>query len=282
MTDITETPTISYATDGDPILRRSLIRAIEKVSGQRRLKRLYDDYRLQGDSGLPFWQEAIDRLRVSLDYDEDQLRNLPAEGPLIVVSNHPFGVLDGLSACHLVSQRRNDIKLMAHATFDRAPELRPYLLPIHFEGASTALRSNVAARQAALHHLRDGGAVIIFPAGRVSTAERVFGPATDAPWKLFVSAMVQRSDATVLPIYFEGQNSWRFHLASRIGEAWREALLMYELARRIGSDVTVRIGQPIQAADLPDISDRHRLLDDLRCRVYALADHRPIQKRTGP
>ena len=274
MTDITESPTISYATDGDPVLRRSLIRAIEKVSGQPRLKRLYDEYRLQGGSDRPFWQEAIDRLRVSLDYDEDQLRNLPAEGPLIVVSNHPFGVLDGLSACHLVSQRRNDIKLMAHATFDRAPELRPYLLPIHFEGASTALRSNVAARQAALQHLRDGGAVIIFPAGRVSTAEKIFGPATDAPWKLFVSAMVQRSDATVLPIYFEGQNSWRFHLASRIGEAWRESLLMYELARRIGSDVTVRIGQPIQAAALPDIDDRHRLLDDLRRRVYALEANR--------
>jgi len=274
MTDITESPTISYATDGDPVLRRSLIRVIEKVSGQPRLKRLYDEYRLQGGSDRPFWQEAIDRLRVSLDYDEDQLRNLPAEGPLIVVSNHPFGVLDGLSACHLVSQRRNDIKLMAHATFDRAPELRPYLLPIHFEGASTALRSNVAARQAALQHLRDGGAVIIFPAGRVSTAEKIFGPATDAPWKLFVSAMVQRSDATVLPIYFEGQNSWRFHLASRIGEAWREALLMYELARRIGSDVTVRIGQPIQAAALPDIDDRHRLLDDLRRRVYALEANR--------
>jgi len=274
MTDITESPTISYATDGDPVLRRSLIRVIEKVSGQPRLKRLYDEYRLQGGSDRPFWQEAIDRLRVSLDYDEDQLRNLPAEGPLIVVSNHPFGVLDGLSACHLVSQRRNDIKLMAHATFDRAPELRPYLLPIHFEGASTALRSNVAARQAALQHLRDGGAVIIFPAGRVSTAEKIFGPATDAPWKLFVSAMVQRSDATVLPIYFEGQNSWRFHLASRIGEAWRESLLMYELARRIGSDVTVRIGQPIQAAALPDIDDRHRLLDDLRRRVYALEANR--------
>lgn len=271
MTDVTDTPTLSYATDGDPVLRRSLIRGIEKISGQPRLRRLYDEYRRQGGSDLPFWQEAINRLRVSLDYDAQQLLNMPKDGPLIVVSNHPFGVLDGLSACHLVSQRRNDIKLMAHATFERAPELRPYLLPIHFEGASTALRSNVAARQAALQHLNEGGAVIIFPAGRVSTADKIFGPATDAPWKLFVAAMIQRSNATILPIYFEGQNSWRFHLASRIGEAWREALLMYELARRIGSDVTVRIGEPTHASELPDINDRHLLLDDLRSRVYALS-----------
>ncbi|RVU36458.1 glycerol acyltransferase [Hwanghaeella grinnelliae] len=270
MTDVTEIPTISYATDGDPMLRRALIRVIEKISGQRRLKRLYDEYRLQGGSDRPFWQEAIDRLRVGMNVDARQLDAMPAEGPLIVVSNHPFGVLDGLSACHLVSQRRADIKLMAHATFERAPELRPYLLPIQFEGASSALRSNVAARQAALQHLRDGGVVIIFPAGRVSTADKIFGPATDAPWKLFVSAMVQRSNATILPIYFEGQNSWRFHLASRIGEAWREALLMYELARRIGSDVTVRIGEPVHATDLPNLDDRHQLLADLRRRVYAL------------
>lgn len=272
MTDLSESPTISYATNDDPVLRRSLIRTIEWLSGQPRLRRLYDDYRRQGGSDRPFWQEAIDRLRVSLDYDAAQLDNLPVDGPLIVVSNHPFGVLDGLSACLLVSQRRNDIKLMAHATFGRAPELRPYLLPIHFEGASTALRSNVAARQEALRHLEQGGAVIIFPAGRVSTAETIFGPATDAPWKLFVAAMIQRSDATILPIYFEGQNSWRFHLASRIGEAWREALLMYELARRIGSDVTVSIGEPVRARDLPHITDRHRLLEDLRRRVYALAN----------
>ncbi len=272
MSNTTDAPTLSYATDSDPVIRRTLIRTIEKLSGQPRLRRLYDDYREEGGSDRPFWQEAIDRLRVSLAFDNDQLLNLPKDGPLIVVSNHPFGVLDGLSACHLVSQRRSDIKLMAHSTFERAPELRPYLLPIHFDGASTALRSNVAARQSALKHLGNGGAIIIFPAGRVSTAEKVFGTATDAPWKLFVAAMIQRSSATVMPIYFEGQNSWRFHLASRIGEAWREALLMYELARRIGSEVTVHLGEPIKAMDLPTLDDRHQLLEDLRDRVYALAE----------
>jgi len=269
MVDLAATPTLSYATDDDPYLRRLFIRTVERLSGQPRLRRLYEDYRQQGGTGA-FWHDAINRLEVMLDYDAALLSRMPGEGPLIVVANHPFGVLDGLVACHLVSMRRPDVKLMAHATFERAPELRPYLLPIHFDGASTALRDNVEARRAALDHLGGGGAIVIFPAGRVSTAPSVFGPATDAPWKLFVAAMVQRSNATVLPIFFHGQNSWMFHLASRLGEAWREALLLRELACRIGKEVKVRIGEPIASHDLPERDDRHALLEGLRQRVYGL------------
>ena len=269
MVDISVEPTLSYATDDDPYFRRLFIRTIERVSGQPRLKRIYDAYRAEGGTGA-FWHDALNRLEIRLDYEADRLARMPETGPLIVVANHPFGVLDGLVACHLVSMRRPDVKLMAHATFERAPELRPYLLPIHFDGASTALRENVAARRSALEHLSGGGAIVIFPAGRVSTAPSVFGPATDAPWKLFVSAMVQRSDATILPLFFHGQNSWLFHLASRLGEAWREALLLRELARRIGKDVCVNIGEPTPSRALPGIDDRHALLDELRRRVYAL------------
>ncbi len=270
MVDLSAPPTLSYATEEDPYFRRLFIRAVERISGQPRLRRLYEDYRQEGGTGA-FWHDAIDKLEITLDYDPDLLSRMPGAGPLIVVANHPFGVLDGLVACHLVSMRRPDVKLMAHATFERAPELRPYLLPIHFDGASTALRDNVEARRAALDHLRNGGAIVIFPAGRVSTAPSVFGPATDAPWKLFVAAMVQRSDATVVPMFFHGQNSWMFHLASRLGEAWREALLLRELARRIGKEVTVRIGDPVAARDLPHRDDRYALLDGVRRRVYALA-----------
>ena len=271
MVDLSAEPTLSYATDDDPYVRRLFIRTIERCSGQPRLKRLYDAYRAEGGTGA-FWHDALNRLDITLNYRPETLEKMPGTGPLIVVANHPFGVLDGLVACHLVSMRRPDVKLMAHATFERAPELRPFLLPIHFDGASTALRENVAARQAALGHLSDGGAIVIFPAGRVSTAPSVFGSATDAPWKLFVAAMVQRSDATILPLFFHGQNSWLFHLASRLGEAWREALLLRELARRIGKEVSVNIGDPVASRALPDLDDRHALLEDLRRRVYALGE----------
>ena len=118
-----------------------------------------------------------------------------------------------------------------------AEPLRPYLIPIEFDGASSAVRSNVESKRQALSHLHNGGALVIFPAGRVSTSEKLFGKATDAPWKLFAGKLIAQTEATVVPIFFEGQNRFLFHLVSRFSEALREALLMSEVARRIGDNV---------------------------------------------
>ena len=113
---------------------------------------------------------------------------------------------------------------------------------------SAALRCNVDSRRTALRHLEDGGAIVVFPAGRVSTAPRVFDKAVDAPWKLFCATMILRSRANILPMYFEGANSWRFHLVSLFSEALREALLLGEVSRRIGSELVANIGSIISGS----------------------------------
>mgnify|MGYP002052478086 FL=1 len=94
---------------------------------------------------------------------------IPKQGPLILVSNHPFGVLDGLALCYLTSLARSDFKFLAHSTFKKIPEIAPFVLPIDFDGASSALRSNIQTKHSAVKHVRSGGAIVIFPAGRVST-----------------------------------------------------------------------------------------------------------------
>jgi putative hemolysin len=164
---------------------------------------------------------------------------------------------------------------LAHSTFQKVPELEPYVLPVDFDGASAALRSNIETKKAALKHVRDGGAVVIFPAGRVSTAQTPFGPATDAEWKLFCGSLIQRSGADVVPVYFRGQNSWLFHLASLLGEAMREAMLMREVVRRINSEVHGVIGDVIKHAKLAEFECRRDMLDFLRHQVYALEHREP-------
>ena len=194
---------------------------------------------------------------------------------MVIVSNHPYGVLDGLSLCYAVSLIRQDFKFLAHSTFQKDRELEPYVLPVDFDGASTALRSNIETKKAALTHVRDGGAVVIFPAGRVSTAKTPFGPATDAEWKVFCGSLIQRSGADVVPVYFRGQNSWLFHLASLLGEAMREALLMREIVRRINSEVHGVIGDVINHTKLAEFESRRDMLDFLRHQVYALEHSEP-------
>ncbi len=263
-------PEVSYCNPDDPILRQYMIRVVEILSGQPKLQRMYDEYMGAWRGEENFWPSAIQSLDLSVSFDRDRLCSVPKDGPLIIIANHPFGVLDGLAIGHITSQIRTDFKLLAHAVLGRAAPLRPYLIPIEFDGASSAVRANVQSKRAALDHLRDGGAIVIFPAGRVSTAERPFSRATDAPWKLFAGKLIDSADATVVPVFFEGQNGLLFHLVSKFSEGLREALLMREVVRHIGAEVKAHIGSPIEPDTLREMGDRQALLDGLRETVYDL------------
>jgi len=269
-------PEVSYCNPDDPLLRQVMIRAVELVTGQPRLQRIYNDFNRACPEQDDFWVSAVEWLRLTVNYNAQQLDAIPSEDPLIVIANHPYGVVDGIAVSYLTSLVRKDIKLLAHATLGRAGALRPFLIPIEFEGDSSALRSNVESKRTAIRHLRDGGALVIFPAGQVSTAPRVFDQAVDAPWKLFAGKLVATSQATVVPVFFEGQNSLLFHLVSRFSTALREALLLRELAKRIGADVTAHIGVPTSFEELADWSDRHALVEHLRDMVYSLDPDRDL------
>ena len=270
-------PKLTYVTPDDPLWRRSFINCVEAVSGQKKLNNLYHQYRLIGETTGNIWADAISHLRLTIEGLTETRSTIPAKGPVVIVSNHPYGVLDGLSLCYAVSLIRRDFKFLAHSTFQKVPELEPYVLPVDFDGASAALRSNIETKKAALKHVRDGGAIVIFPAGRVSTAKTPFGNAQDAEWKLCCGSLIQRSGADVVPVYFKGQNSWLFHLASLLGEAMREALLMREIVRRINSEVHGVMGDIIKHAKLAEFENRRDMLDFLRHQVYAL-EHRESSK----
>ncbi|NBT42629.1 MAG: hypothetical protein EBT20_19600 [Alphaproteobacteria bacterium] len=170
----------------------------------------------------------------------------------------------------MTSLIRKDFKFMAHATFKKVPEIEPYLLPVHFDGASSGLRENIVMRKQALAHVHEGGAIIIFPAGRVATARFVLNRAVDAEWKLFCGSLVQRSKATVLPVFFEGQNSWKFHLSSLFGEMMREAMLLHEITRRMNTSLTAHIGETLEWSTLSRFGDKIDLLNFLRAEVHKL------------
>ncbi len=273
-------PKLTYVTPNDPFWRRSFINCIEAVTGQKKLNSLYHQYRLVGETTGNIWADAISHLHLHIKGLTETESSIPANGPLVIVSNHPYGVLDGLSLCYAVSLIRQDFKFLAHSTFQKIPELEPFVLPVDFDGASSALRSNIETKKAAQKHVREGGAVVIFPAGRVSTAKTPFGNATDAEWKLFCGSLIQRSGARVVPVYFAGQNSWLFHLASRLGEAMREALLVHEIVRRMNTEVHAVVGDIIEFAQLEEFDNKRDMLNFLRDCVYALGEWIPSNEQS--
>ena len=264
----------SYAAPTDPMIRRLAIRGIERATGKAKLMRIYAEQRRDPATGFDFWQAAIRGLELSPAYDEAALARIPATGPLVVVANHPYGVLDGLVLGWLLSRRRPEFRILVHSLLTSVDDIRDFTLPIDFSETPEALRTNLRSRDAAMRVLRQGGCIGVFPGGTVSTSEKPFMQAVDPRWRPFTARLIQSSRATVVPMFFDGQNSRLFQFASQISLTLRLSLLLKEVADKIGKTVPVRIGAPIAYEDLPSFDDRQALTDWLRARTYALGPGR--------
>lgn len=269
MADIDE---ISYASPDDPPVKRLVIRAIERLSGQRELKRMYLERKEHPVPGESFWNAAVRKLRLNIIFNEEAMAEIPAQGPVILVGNHPFGVIDGLVMCWLVARVRIDFRALAHQLLIRAEEIRSFLLPIDFEESRAALQTNIKTRAEAAAWLKRGGALIVFPSGMVSTTPRLMSRyAEDRDWKTFTARLIVQSKAPVIPVFFHGQNSCLFQIVSHVSMTLRLSLLLKEAHDRIGTDIRLRIGKRLPYEDLIMIHDRRKLMEFLRTRTYALS-----------
>ncbi|MBX9760728.1 MAG: lysophospholipid acyltransferase family protein [Beijerinckiaceae bacterium] len=265
----------SYADASDPLWKRLAIGAVERATGARRIEALYRAHQAQGwrdGESKSFFAAAISALSLKLAYDEAQLARAPRDGPLVVVANHPFGVLDGIVMCALMERVRPDFLVLTNAVLMRAPEMRERMLPVDFAATREAQRINVESRARALDHVAGGGCVVIFPAGAVSTSPDRLGarPAVDGQWSPFAARLVRHGGASVLPVYFPGQNSRLFQIASHIHPNLRLGLFFHEVRRRIGTPFPVAIGAFAPWEAFAHM-DRDALMSALRARVHALS-----------
>mgnify|MGYP003700620083 CR=1 FL=1 len=267
---LTPSSAFTYAAPQDAAWRQAVIHGIEQLTGKPRLWRLYSEY-CNGPAGGDFFAEAVDRLNLRLNIDRRDLARIPRQGPLVVVANHPFGVVDGIVLGYLLSRVRPDFRIVVNSVLYRLPELQPFLLPIDFAETREAQRTNLASRRQALADLAAGRAIAIFPGGTVSTAPSPLGRAIDPTWKPFVGRLVQEGRAGVVPVFFEGQNSRLFQWASRVSMTLRLSLLFHEVVNKMGCEVALRIGRPLGYAQLAHFDDRRALTDHLRGLTYAPA-----------
>jgi len=263
---------ISYAHSAETRSGRALIRLLENSTGRRRLIRRARGYQEEVAAGRSFFEVMCDRYGLSLEVSSGSLDLVPREGPVIFIANHPYGILDGLVLGQVMARTRGDFRIMAHAIFNRAPDLGDHLLPISFDQDRAALALNLETRRRALALLGQGGAVGVFPGGTVSTGARPFSRPLDPAWRGFTARMVAKSRAQVVPIYFEGHTSRLFQIASHLHATLRMGLLIKEFRQRIDTPVRIAIGAPIGRAHLDPLAGNAKaMMDFLRKATYELS-----------
>ncbi|MDK3018496.1 lysophospholipid acyltransferase family protein [Pseudodonghicola flavimaris] len=263
---------ISYAHSAATRGGRVVIRLMENSTGRLRLIKRADGYERDIAAGRDFWSVMMDRYGLSVDVIGGALENIPATGPLILIANHPYGILDGLVMGHILARRRGDFRILAHRIFRKAPDVERVILPISFDETKEALRDNLETRKTALEYLGQGGAIGIFPGGTVSTSARLFSHPMDPGWRGFTARMVGKSRATVVPLFFDGHTSRLFQIASHMHATLRMGLLIKEFRKRIDTPVRVVVGEPIGREILdPMAKDARQMMDFLRKATYELS-----------
>ena len=266
-----ERPTLTYAQPDNPWLLRQMILGIENLCGRRKVQRLYDTLKSQPFELNRFFEDAIAVTNIDLRYDQTQLDRIPATGPLAMVANHPFGVIDGTILCHLAAQARGDFRILINAVLCRDKDLAPYFLPVDFSPGKAAMKNNVATGRRAREAMAEDIPVLIFPSGFVSTAGKFgTGRAVDAPWTTFAAKLISDARANVVPIFFHGQNSRAFHIASHLSESLRMAFLIREARARFGTRFDVTIGDTLAYESLEEIKGRKALTHYLYDAVQQL------------
>lgn len=263
---------ISYAHSAQTRGGRAVIRTMENLTGRIRLIKRAEGYERDVAEGQDFWQVMVERYGLTLDVARGSLDAIPRNGPLVLIANHPYGILDGLMMGHILSQTRGDFRILANSVFQKAKDVNRVVLPVSFDDTKEAVKLNLQTRKASLDYLGQGGAIGIFPGGGVSTAAKPLARPLDPGWRSFTAKMVAKSDATVVPLFFEGANSRLWQIASHLHVTLRMALYINEFGKRVDTRVRVHVGDPIARAALePRVKDPKSLMAFLREKTYELS-----------
>ena len=235
-----------------------------------RLANIYRQARGRATSPAEFAAHALDILQVRFELDERQLERIPRTGPAVVVANHPYGGLEGLFLIAQLQRYRSDSLFIANELLARIPEIREVLLPVDAFGGPRAASKNARSLRAALKHVRNGGLLVLFPAGAVSHLHLSAGRVCDPPWQPVAAGLLRRCESPVVPVYFGGGNSAIFQALGLLHPTMRTVMLTRELLNKRHRTIPVRIGRPIGPERLAKQPDNAKLASFLRLSTYAL------------
>lgn len=266
---------LTYANSFENGIQAHTIRAIEWLTGKVSIIRMVREFERQGGAeGLAFWGMALRVMGIEITTPPEQFANIPKDGPVVVVANHPHGLVDGMVMAELIARVRPDFQILTREVLTGLDEVASsYLIPVPFPHDKDAQSKGKYMRAAAMDQLNAGGLICIFPSGVVASSKTAFGPVEEAEWNVFTAQLIRRSGATVVPIHFRGQNSRAYHVANRLSSTLRQSMLLHEVVHVCNRPQGPVIGAPLNEAQMALLAtDPRGFIAWLRAHTLALED----------
>ena len=246
--EIYDRRTLTYANSFDDPWTGFAIRAIEWMTGKLTILRMVNKFEKNNAKyrGQDFWRGALDTMGIDLLTPEEQLANIPKEGPVIVVANHPHGMVDGMIFADLIGRVRQDYRILTRSVLTGLDEAATsFMIPVPFPHDPEAQRKMVEMRANAMDFLAQGGVVALFPSGVVMSSDSWWGPPIEREWNVFTAKMIRKSGAKVVPLYYPGRNSRAYQIACQVSPILRQGLLLHEIVRSCNKPQAPVVGKPL-------------------------------------
>ena len=222
--------------------------------------------------GADFTTAMLKDLDVRLRVDNSKvLDNLP-DGPFITVSNHPFGAIDGITLIHLIGTRRPKYKVMVNMVLNHISAMRPSFIAVDAMQSDDPKKKAVSMQgiREVIKNIRDGQPVGFFPAGAMSKINWKLW-LQDRQWQPTVMRLIQQLKVPVIPIFFNGTNSWWFNILGVVCWQARTLRLPAEIFRKAHKEVHISIGDPISVEEqMAHNGSLEELTAFLREKTYSL------------
>ncbi len=263
---------LSYANTFPHKGKRAVIRTMEWTTGKLKLLRLIRRFEAQGvETGQAFWPHALGVMGITLETPADEIARIPATGPVIVVANHPHGLVDGMVLAELIGRVRTDYKILTRSLLTGIPEIEQFMIPVPFPHEEDAIAKSLEMRKTAMAHLAAGGVVVLFPSGVVASSDTWWGPAIERDWNPFTAKMIVKSGADVVPIRFPGANSRAYQIADKLSATLRQGLLLHEVVHALNRSQRPHVGYPVARDEIEARKAAPReLMEWMRAETLAL------------
>lgn len=253
-----------------------LVTLLSRVARIDEVNELYD--KVCEAPGMSCIEELYKQLDLQISFDEKQLERIPKTGPFIVVANHPFGALDGLTLLYVISKVRPDIKVMANFLLQNVEPIKDSFISVNPFETHKGAYNNVTGLKAAMQHLEAGQPLAIFPAGEVSTYQENLRVVSDKRWANSALKIVRNAQVPVVPVYFDGSNSKLFHLLGLINPNLRTLALPSEMLKKKGKEIRMKIGKPILPKDTDIFSNIEQYGRYLRAKTYSIGSSLEVKR----